>query len=176
VTEEQHQAETQLDQEKKHHKTLGTNRGIETMFRSAYRVQMDLTSLADNKANMMISINGIIISITLVSIVYAILAARPRVSHKLITLEDLRHSQGNILFFGNFANMREHEFVEGMSQLMQDKTVTYETMMRNIYGLGVVLNKKFALLQVAYTSFMIALILGVTSFIGVFIWILQQPR
>jgi hypothetical protein len=197
----QHQAEAHLEQVDKLHRELGTNRGIETMFRSAYRVQMDLTGLADNKANMMISINGIIISIiiaavapkldsnpwllipsilfllgTLVSIVYAILAARPRVSHKSITLADLQHSEGNILFFGNFANLKEHEFVEGMSELMQDRTVVYETMIRNIYGLGVVLNKKFALLQVAYTSFMIALILGVTSFIGVFIWILQQPQ
>ncbi len=201
MTKEKHQAEAHLEKADELHKELGTNRGIETMFRSAYRVQMDLTSLADNKANMMISINGIIISIiiaavapkldanpwllmpsilfligTLVSIVYAILAARPRVSHHPITLEDLRHSQGNILFFGNFANMKEHEFVEGMSELMRDKTVTYESMMRNIYGLGVVLNKKFALLQVAYTSFMLALILGVTSFIGVFFWILQQPQ
>jgi hypothetical protein len=201
VTKEKHQAEAHLEKADELHESLGTNRGIETMFRSAYRVQMDLTSLADNKANMMISINGIIISIiiaavapkldanpwllmpsilfligTLISIVYAILAARPRVSHHPITLEDLRHSQGNILFFGNFANMKEHEFVEGMSELMRDKTVTYESMMRNIYGLGVVLNKKFALLQVAYTSFMLALILGVTSFIGVFFWILQQPQ
>lgn len=32
---------------KKLSKGLGTNRGIETMFRSAYRVQMDLTGLAD---------------------------------------------------------------------------------------------------------------------------------
>jgi hypothetical protein len=39
----------------------GSSRGIETMFRTAYQVQMDLTGLADNKANMMISINGIII-------------------------------------------------------------------------------------------------------------------
>ena len=179
-------------------KALGTNRGIETMFRSAYRVQMDLTGLADNKANMMISINGIIISIiiasvapkldanpwllipstifllgTLVSIVYAILAARPRVSSQPITLEDLRHSEGNILFFGNFANMSENEFLEGMVELVQDKTVVYETMIRNIYGLGSVLKKKFALLQVAYTMFMAALILGVSSFIGVFIWIQQ---
>ena len=201
VTKEKHQAEAHLEQVKNLSKALGTNRGIETMFRSAYRVQMDLTGLADNKANMMISINGIIISIiiaavapkldsnpwllipsilfllgTLVSIIYAILAARPRVSHKSITLADLRHSEGNILFFGNFANLKEHEFVEGMTELMEDRTVTYETMIRNIYGLGVVLNKKFALLQVAYTSFMIALILGVTSFIGVFFWILQQPQ
>ena len=28
-------------------------------------------------------------------------------------------------------------FVEGMTELMQDKTVLYETMIRNIYGLGV---------------------------------------
>lgn len=177
----------------------GTNRGIETMFRSAYRVQMELTSLADNKANMMISINGIIISIiiaavapkldsnpwlllpsavflagTLVSIIFAILAARPRVNRNPITLEDLAHSQGNILFFGNFANLDKEHFTDGMLELMQDKMVLYETMIHNIHDLGLVLNRKFGLLQVAYTSFMIALILGVFSFLAVFVWILQQ--
>jgi len=187
------------EQSKKLNKALGTNRGIETMFRSAYRVQMDLTSLADNKANMMISINGIIISIiiasvapkldanpwlgipttlfllgNLVSIIFAIVAARPRVSSAPITLEDLRHSEGNILFFGNFANMQESEFLEGMTELIGDKTIVYESMIRNIYGLGVVLNKKFALLRVAYTSFMVALVMGVSSFITVFIWIIQK--
>ena len=35
------------EQSKKLKKALGTARGIETMFRSAYRVQMDLTSLAE---------------------------------------------------------------------------------------------------------------------------------
>ena len=183
-------------------KGLGTARGVETLFRSAYRVQMDLTGLADNKANMMISINGIIISIiiaavapkldaniwlllpttvfllgTLVSIVYAILAARPRVQTKHITLKDLEHSKGNILFFGDFANLTEDEFTDGMIDLIHDKNVVYETMIRNLYGLGSVLRKKFALLKVAYTSFMAALILGVLSYIGVFIWILQAaPR
>ena len=179
-------------------KGLGTARGVETLFRSAYRVQMDLTGLADNKANMMISINGIIISIiiaavapkldaniwlllpttvfllgTLVSIIYAILAARPRVQTKHITLRDLEHSGGNILFFGDFANLTEDEFTDGMIDLIHEKNVVYETMIRNLYGLGSVLRKKFALLKVAYTSFMLALILGVLSYIGVFIWILQ---
>jgi hypothetical protein len=179
-------------------KGIGSTRGIETMLRSAYRVQMDLTGLADNKANMMISINGIIISViiasvapkldanpwllvpttvfligNLVSIVYAILAARPRVSGRPITLNDLRHSEGNILFFGNFANMREDEFAEGMIDLVEDKTVMYETMIRNIHGLGSVLKKKFALLQIAYSVFMAALISGVLSFLAVFVWILR---
>jgi hypothetical protein len=181
------------------HKAPGTARGVETLFRSAYRVQMDLTSLADNKANMMISINGIIISIiiaavapkldsnpwllipatiflcgTLISIVYAILAARPRVSSTPISLEDLQHSEGNILFFGDFANLSKDDFTRGMMGLLEDKTVVYETMIHNLYGLGSVLRKKFALLTGAYTAFMVALILGVTSFIGVFIWILQS--
>jgi len=180
-------------------KKPGTARGIETMFRSAYRVQMDLTGLADNKANMMISINGIIISIiiasvapkldanpwllipttvfllgNLVSIVYAIMAARPRVSTVPITLEDLQTSKGNILFFGDFANLPPDDFVEGMRDLLEERDVLYETMIRNIYGLGSVLRKKFALLQIAYTAFMAALVLGVGSFIAVFIWILQR--
>ncbi len=77
------------------------------------------------------------------------------------------------MFFGNFYKYQESEFLEGMTNLIQDNTVLYESMIRDIYGLGSVLYKKFALLQVAYTSFMIALILGVTSFVGVFIWILQ---
>jgi hypothetical protein len=178
-------------------KDSGSARGIETMFRTSYQVQMDLTGLADNKANMMISINGIIISIiiaalapkldsnpwllvpttvfligTLISIVYAVLAARPRVSSAPITLTDLEHSQGNILFFGNFANLREEDFLVGMSGLMGNRDLLYETMIRNIYGLGKVLKKKFKLLQVAYTAFMLALVLGVLAFIGVFVWIL----
>jgi hypothetical protein len=160
---------------------------------------MDLTGLADNKANMMISINGIIISIiiasvapkldanpwllipttvfllgNLVSIVYAIMAARPRVSTVPITLEDLQTSKGNILFFGDFANLPPDDFVEGMRDLLEERDVLYETMIRNIYGLGSVLRKKFALLQIAYTAFMAALVLGVGSFIAVFIWILQR--
>jgi len=188
----------EIDRVQKFNKELGTKRGIETMFRNAYRVQLALTALADNKANMMISINGIIISIiiasvapkldsnpwlivptslfligTLVSIIFAILAARPRVSSTSVDMQNLRHSEGNILFFGNFYKYQESEFLEGMTNLIQDSTVLYESMIRDIYGLGAVLYKKFALLQVAYTSFMIALILGVTSFVGVFIWILQ---
>ena len=184
------------EKDEKLKKGLGTNRGIETMFRSAYRVQMGLTALADNKANMMISINAIIISVilaavapkldanpwllipttviligTLISVVFAVQAARPRLYSAPIDLQDLRQSEGNILYFGNFAKLQESEFVEGMTQLISDKTLNYESMIRNIHGLGMVLERKFSLLQKAYTLFMIAIVLGVMSFIAVFVWI-----
>ncbi|MBK0403380.1 metal-dependent phosphohydrolase [Adhaeribacter sp. BT258] len=38
-------------------------RGIETMFRSMYQNHMELSAMADNKANMMISLNAIIMSV-----------------------------------------------------------------------------------------------------------------
>ncbi len=172
---------------------IGTSRGIETMFRTSYRVHMDLSSLADTKANIMISINGLIISITLASVapriavnqallwptsvtvigcllalVYAVLAARPRVSSKPITLEDLKENRSNILFFGNFVNMSEDDFVEGMKDLMLDTDHLYTNMVRDLYGLGQVLKRKFEMLRVSYNVFMVALVVGVALFIWAF--------
>ena len=175
---------------------LGTSRGVETLFRTSYRVHMDLSSLADAKANIMISINGIIISIIiasispkidsntflliptsvlllscLISIVYAVLAARPRVSSNVVTLEDFRSQHSNILFFGNYVSMPEEDFVEGMTDLMQDQTMLYQSMIKDIYGLGKVLSKKFILLRKSYMAFMIGLILGILLFIASYIYI-----
>ncbi|MEN8204787.1 MAG: Pycsar system effector family protein [Pseudomonadota bacterium] len=45
----------------------GSSKGIETMFRSAYRAQLDLIALAATKANIMISLNGFIVSVLMVS-------------------------------------------------------------------------------------------------------------
>lgn len=175
---------------------LGSKRGIETMLRTTYRVHMDLTSLADAKANIMISINGIIISIIiasispkidtnpwlliptslmligcLVSIVYAVISARPRVSRDAIRLEDIRTRKANILFFGHYSHLSADEFEEGMTELMTDNDLMYRNMIRDIYGLGSVLSRKFDLLRVSYNMFMVGLVTGIVTFIGVYIWI-----
>lgn len=175
---------------------IGTSRGIETMFRTSYRTHMDLSALADTKANIMISINGIIISILLasiapkidtnpwlliptavllvtclVSIVYAVLAARPRVRSDVITLDDVRDHRANILFFGHFSSLSRDDFVAGMTDLMLHTDELYQSMIRDIYNLGLVLKRKFELLRVAYTVFMFGLIAGIVLFIGVFIWV-----
>lgn len=174
---------------------LGTSRGIETMFRTSYRVQLDLTALADNKANIMISINGIILSIMLASllpnlatlevwvvlpatvlllsstlaIIYAVLAARPRVKSKLITLDDVRNKGANILFFGNFANMPEDEYIDGMVDLLKQTDLLYYNMIRDLFGLGKVLIRKFQLLRVAYNIFMGGLVASILLFIVFFL-------
>ena len=174
---------------------LGSARGIETMFRTSYRTHIDMSGLADNKANIMISINGLIMSIIiasisskidtnrwlvlptiilligcLISMVFAVLAARPRVSSRLLTLEEVRQNRANILFFGNFVNLREDDFMVGMTELLQNTDGLYTSMIRDIYSLGTVLARKFRLLRVSYTVFMGALLAGVTSFIIVLVW------
>lgn len=181
---------------KKDNAGLGTSRGIETMFRTSYRTNMDLSGLADAKANIMISINGIIISIILASIspkidanpwlliptavlllgclasmALAVLAARPRVSSQIISLDDVRTNNKNILFFGNFVSLREEDFVVAMKELLQNTDSLYVNMIRDIYGLGTVLQKKFSLLRKSYNMFMGGLILGVLLFIGVYAWV-----
>lgn len=172
---------------------LGTKRGIETLFRSSYRVNMDLSTLADAKANIMISINGLIVSILiasiapgmeknpwlyvptslfllgcLVSLVFAVLAARPRVQSTMLTPDEALRDRKNLLFFGNFSHMTEGQYVDSLKQVVADPNRTYEMMMKDIYGVGSVLQKKYEMLQRSYASFMVALVVGVLGFIIVF--------
>lgn len=173
---------------------LGSSRGVETMFRTSYRVHMDLTALADSKANIMISINGLILSIILASvapkidsnawlllpttvvllsclaaIIFAVLSARPRINASTITLDAVRSGKVNLLFFGNYRGLEEDQFVKGMSDLAMAPDLLYRTMMRDLYGIGNVLNKKFELLRKSYMVFMYGLTISVLSFILVFV-------
>ena len=182
------------DGEKK--KKFSSKKGVETMFRTSYRTNMDLSALADAKANIMISINGLIVSILLASIspgieknvwlrwptvillvgclaslVFAVLAARPRVQSNVVTLDEVRSGKANLLFFGNFSHLSRDEFLTGMNELMLDTAAAYDNMVMDLYGLGLVLQKKYRLLRISYTLFMAGLVIGVTAFIIVYIFI-----
>ena len=169
-------------------------RGISDMFRTSYRTHVELSAIADNKSNIMISINGIIISIIIASIsskidsnpwllvptslllitcmtalIYSILAARPRVSNEKVTLDDVRANRSNILYFGNFYKLSRDDYVTGIEELMADSQRLYNTMARDLYGLGTVLETKFRLLRIAYNVFMWGLALSVGSYLLVYV-------
>ncbi len=178
---------------------LGTKRGIETLFRTNYRVNMDLTSLADAKANIMISINGLIVSILIASIapgieknpwllvptslflvgclgslIFAVLAARPRIQSHVVTKESALANRTNVLFFGNFHHMPQEDYVDVMKEVVQDPTQIYEMMIKDIYGVGSVLQKKYRMIRRSYTVFLGALVVGVVGFISVFAYAATQ--
>lgn len=162
---------------------LRSRRGIETLFRVSYREQLELTALADSKANIMIEVNGLILSIMLasasiildgapwlglpcgamvvtafISIVFAVLAARPTLREPAeLHVEDVQSGRANILYFGNFARISEDQFVDGMREMLDDPERVYLNMTRHIYGMGFILRRKFRLLRVAYTVFLTGL-------------------
>jgi len=58
---------TKKKSKKKKDKDSSYSKGVETLYRNAYRLQLDMISLAATKANIMISLNGFIVSILMVS-------------------------------------------------------------------------------------------------------------
>jgi hypothetical protein len=168
----------------------------ETTFRILLQEQMDLTALADSKANMMIQINGLIMSIllasssfvlearlwlrlpcaalastALVSIVFAVLAARPKlVKPRALRSGDIDSGRASFLFFGNFARIPEAEFIERMRDLFADDERVYEHLSRHMHAVGRVLLGKFDLLRVSYTAFLIGLFSsGALFVVGLFV-------
>uniref|UniRef100_UPI0040488F65 Pycsar system effector family protein n=1 Tax=Roseivirga sp. TaxID=1964215 RepID=UPI0040488F65 len=169
---------------------LKPDRGIETMFRTTSKNHLELSGMADNKANIMISVNTIILSVVvsvlirklyeypnliiptvmlivvcLSTIVMSILATRPNVSSGMFTDEEVLGKKTNLLFFGNFHKMKLDRYEWGMKEMMKDGDYLYGSMIKDIYFLGVVLGKKYKLLRIAYTTFMIGFVLSILAFV-----------
>ena len=183
-------------EKKKKEKDLG--RGVETMFRTSYRMHVDLAGLADSKANILISINGLSISVmlaamvprigeevwlflptsvvlltSLASISLAVLAARPRVSRPAAggtgTGADAGGVGENLMFFGGFLSLSAEAYRAAVAEAIRQPERLYDGMARDIYGLGLVLDRKFRLLRMAYTVFMFGLATGVVLYLIVYL-------
>ena len=165
-------------------------RGIETMFRITSKNHLTLSGMADNKANIMISINSIILSIlvtvlirkfeefpnlilptlilvgvSLAAIVFSILATRPNVSSGKFTREDIEKKRTNLLFFGNFHGMQLRDYLWGVREMMKDGDYLYGSLIKDIYFLGIVLGKKYKMLRISYTIFMFGFVLAILTFL-----------
>lgn len=173
----------------KDNKENSADKTIETMFRTTASSSQRLSSQADTKAHIMISVNSIIISVllsivvrkmdeynnltipvimlllvNLVTIIFSILATRPNVKKVHYSDNDIRDNKVNLLFFGNFFSMNFDNYSSSMLHIMSDKQVLYLTMLRNLYEQGLVLNKKYRMLKISYNVFMYGLIISVIVF------------
>lgn len=61
-------------------------------------------------------------------------------------------------------NLPLEEFQSGMHDIMRDKKSLYNNMITDIYYLGDVLNRKYKILRISYTIFMVGLVLTVVGF------------
>lgn len=166
------------------------DRGIETMFRLTSRNHIQLSAIADSKANILISVNAIIISIIIsgliktldnhphlvvptyvilainvVTIVFSIIALRPNVTKGKFTRKDIEEKNTNLLFFGNFHSMHREDYRWGMTEMLNDANYLYSSLIDDIYFLGKVLGKKYKYLRISYNIFMYGIVLAVIAFI-----------
>lgn len=165
-------------------------RGIETMFRTAPQNHLSLSSIADHKANILISVNALVISIVLtqmfrnlddiqalllptvtllgvcvLTIVFATLATKPKLTTGRFTRQDIEEKRANLLFFGNFYKMSYEDFEAGMNAMMNDADYLYGSMTRDFFNLGQVLGRKYFYLRIAYNVFMYGIVLAVLLFV-----------
>jgi len=167
----------------------GYSRGVESMFRLTARNQINLSSMADSKSNILISVNSIIISVAvtglitkfkdvpviiiptfiflticLATIIFSILSTRPNISSGKFTKEEIENKKVNLLFFGNFFNMSYKEYEWAVEEMMKHDEYLYSTMIQDQYSLGRVLARKYKLLRIAYNIFMYGIIVSAIAF------------
>ncbi|TCN58575.1 HD domain-containing protein [Flavobacterium circumlabens] len=193
--EELKKAKESEAEEKKKDKVEKPDRGVDTLFRVTLGNHTRLSGIADSKANILLSVNAIIISIALssiipkldspknahlviptfimlmssvITIIFAILSTRPKVTSGFFTREDVEAKKVNLMFFGNFYKMPLKDYDWAMNEMMKDRDYLYSTMIKDLYYLGLVLQRKYNLLRIAYNFFMVGIIITVVAFVIAF--------
>jgi hypothetical protein len=172
----------------------GSKRGMQTMLRVASYNHIRISEIADKKANILISVNAIIISVILsvllrriepgdfllyptlfllivasISLTLAIISTRPQGSKGMYSIAELQRKKTNLLFFGNFYRMPQYDYQTAMRLMMTDPDYLYGAMVKDIYFMGVAIAKKYRLTRIAYTVFMYGLIVAVGGFIAILV-------
>lgn len=161
-----------------------SERGVETLFRLLSKNQYTLNTMIDRKSNILISINALILSLiigtvmsqldadphlifpvvmilvtNLISITYAIFATRPELVHG-------DKGARNLMFYGNFQDMEEAEYVDSITQLMNQGDELYKTIAKDTFYLGKTIDRKFKLLRKSFNVFLVGIIMSVIGFIA----------
>ena len=173
------------------YKTESPDRGIQTLFRVTLKNHLTLSDIADTKANILLSVNAIIISLVLsnlitkldnpsngyliyptvifvlfsvISMILAVLATRPNVTSGQFTKEDVQNKKVNLLFFGNFHKMKLPDYEWAIKELVKDKEYIYSSLTKDLYFLGLVLDRKYKILRWTYTIFIVGIVISVLAF------------
>lgn len=171
-----------------------SKRERETLFRVTYRNQTNLRQIIDHKANMIISIDTLIISsiiaisgygvvvnnmdlygskiivpmvIILLSCLTSAILAILAAQPKIIEshLKPQPSEKQSLLFFGVIAEYTQQEYIQKMEELLNSRKEIYEHMIIDLYAQGIILKKKYNLLGYAYHILMFGFSFGVISFL-----------
>jgi hypothetical protein len=156
-------------------KTKNADRAADNLLRIVENNHFRLSDMADNKAHLMVVVCSLMLSLLVprfydplvrhpviimsiacvISILCALYSAMPTYHRRQIGKPRIKNPNFNILFFGNFTQLSYEEFEKEMEQVINDRDLVYESLIRDLYGLGEVLNdKKYRFVRLSYLFFM----------------------
>ncbi len=174
------EAEASRPKKEKKEKKKKASKGVETLFRTTLASHIRLSEMADRKANLMISINTIVISVILsayvrevdapahliipsvillvvclTTIVVSLIATNPTIAPRKKRFSKPSAPPVDLLFFGYYSQLTADEYRLNLRQLLSNDEDIYTSLIDNIYAQGQVLARKYRLLKFAYQFFMI---------------------
>lgn len=152
--------------------------------RTLQQNHIQLSTMADIKANIMITVCSLVltfsltqvykpvlqihlsvlITFTLLALLLAVLAVIPSMKKPLDNDGNLDQSSSmfNLFFFMHFDEIPKDEFVEKMKRVLNDDTLLYEHIISDIYGNGIALSrKKYRLIRWSYMLFLTGILISI---------------
>jgi len=151
---------------------------LDVMLRTAQQHHVQLSVMADTKASILITISSIVLTFALsrsgepelrpamftlagsalLSLILAIIAVLPTFAPRSVRKG---RTPRNLLFFGHFGELTEDEFMREIEPVLRSDALMYESILRDIYGLGTYLyRKKYRFLRFAYVALLTGFILA----------------
>jgi hypothetical protein len=160
---------------------------LDHMLRQTRIHHVQLSSMADIKANMLLTLASLVFTVAapqamrpqlrwpalvlmafcLITIGFTIYAVMPKVTLKerAGNAPEERNAMFNLLFFGDFVEMPYERFANEMERILNDPSQLYEAQVREIYTLGSFLaKKKYRFLRLAYQTFLAGLLASAGTF------------
>lgn len=156
------------------------SRSTETFFRNTLRSNLELTSLADTKASILISVNGFILTVIMtvfgfnsalenllypfvsviltsaVSIFLAVMAILPRYKQEIVPKKHF-DSYDSVLFFQDISSMPPDAYIAKAKKILKNNDKTHTHILQHLHILGSELQIKYLWLRRAYMAFIIGL-------------------
>lgn len=153
---------------------------LDHLMRQTRGHHQELSSMADLKANMLLTVASVVITLAATRISapelrWAILILLPfclvTIGLSAYATMPAAYTPGggrnqprpgdagfNLLFFGHFSQMSYEDYCAAMEEMMNDPSSSYEAQLREVYTLGMFLaKKKYRALRMAYLAFITGL-------------------
>ena len=158
---------------------------LDHLFRQTRMNLVVYSQMADTKANILLSISSVLLSISLtriadprftaslialvvfllITIFLALMTVIPRVHgflHKKYSVHAPNYSP---LFFGDYVDIPYEEYARDMEEILNDTDRTYEVMVKEVYDAGVYLVKnKYLYIRAGYMFFFAGLFVSTLIF------------